>query len=36
MRLRLFWIKEEGQYEYDEILKMYIKIVVFDKDERDI
>ena len=36
MRPLLSWISKEGQYEYDEILKMYMRITVFDEDERDI
>ena len=36
MRPLSFWVNEENQYEFDEMLKMYMKITVFDEDERDL
>ena len=35
-RSLLFLVNEENRYEFNEILKRYIKITVFDEDERNI
>ena len=36
MRPLLFWVSKENQYEYNETLKMHIKITVFDENKKDI
>ena len=35
MRSLLFLINEENRYEYNKMLKIYIKIIIFDEDEKD-
>ena len=36
MRSLSFWINEEDQYEFNEMSEIYIKITIFDEDEKNL